>query len=141
MKECARELGKWYGRELCQKDIHKSFDLLVPVPLHKKKQKARGYNQSDLFAEGLSISMGIPFNTEAMERVSERTSQTLKNRLERWNNVKDIYKVKEAMIIKNKHILLVDDVVTSGATFEACARELLNEGARAVSIVAIACAE
>jgi ComF family protein len=141
MKEGAKKLGLWYGQDLRTYDFHKKIDLLVSVPLHKKKLKKRGYNQSDLFAEGLADSLSLDFFPQVMERASENTSQTLKSRFDRWLNVKDIYKVREEKLVIGKHVLIVDDVVTTGATIEACARELLNKGAREISVAAIASAQ
>jgi ComF family protein len=141
MKEGAKKLGLWYGQDLRMNDFQKKVDLLVSVPLHKKKLKKRGYNQSDLFAEGLAASLCLDFYPQVLERASENTSQTLKSRFDRWLNVKDIYKVREEKRVIGKHVLIVDDVVTTGATIEACARELLNKGAREVSVAAIASAQ
>lgn len=141
MKEGAKKLGLWYGQDLRTNDFQNKVDLLVSVPLHKKKLKKRGYNQSDLFAEGLADSLSLDFFPQVLERASENTSQTLKSRFDRWLNVKDIYKVKEEKLVIGKHVLIVDDVVTTGATIEACARELLNKGAREISVAAIASAQ
>lgn len=140
-KEGAKKLGIWYGKELRHLELQKQFDYMVPVPMHRRKLKKRGYNQSEYFAEGLSGTMGIPHLPEVLERTSENSSQTLKNRFERWINVKDIYRVKNPDQIPGKHILIVDDVITTGATFEACAKALLENGAREVSIAAIASAQ
>jgi ComF family protein len=141
MKDGAKTLGNWFGLDLNKEGYDKKFDLILPVPMHKKKIKIRGYNQSDFFAEGLSEAMNVNYSPVIFERVSESTSQTKKNRFERWLNVKDIYKLKEPEAVIDKHVLLADDVITTGATFEACARELLDKGAREVSIVAIASAQ
>ena len=141
MKNVARQLGIWYGYELQKADFDKKIDLLVPVPLHPRKQRQRGYNQSALFAEGLSVSFNLANYTSVLCRVSDKGSQTLKSRFERWLNVKDLYKIKDKTVIENKHVLLCDDVITSGATIEACAKELLENGARQVSVAAIAATE
>jgi ComF family protein len=141
MKEAATKLGIWYGKELVNSGFEDKFDIMVSVPMHKSKLRKRGYNQSDFFALGLAQSMSLNYYPDVLQRVAKNSSQTLKSRFNRWLNVMDIYKVKEADSIKNKHVLLVDDVVTTGATIEACARELLNHGAREVSIVAISTAQ
>lgn len=141
MKDGARVLGLWFGLDLSKEGYDKKFDLILPVPMHKKKLKIRGYNQSDFFAEGLAEAMQVNYSSALFERVSENTSQTKKSRFERWLNVKDIYKLKDAEAVKDKHVLLADDVITTGATFEACAKELFDNGAREVSIIAIASAQ
>jgi ComF family protein len=139
-KEGARVLGKWYGHDLYVADYQKEFDLLLPVPLHPRKLKKRGFNQSGIFAEGLSESLKVEFSENTLVRTSERTSQTNKSRFERWQNVDGIYKINNMSRIKEKRILLIDDVITTGATFESCAIELLRNGAKEVSIVVIASA-
>ncbi|MBX9850750.1 MAG: ComF family protein [Cytophagaceae bacterium] len=141
MKSVARQLGVWYGYDLLKAGFDKKVDLLVPVPLHPRKQCQRGYNQSAFFAEGLSVSLNLANYTSVLSRVSDKSSQTLKSRFERWLNVKDLYKIKDKSFIENKHVLLCDDVITTGATIEACARELLDHGAKQVSVAAIAAAE
>jgi ComF family protein len=139
-KEGARVLGKWYGHDLYGSDYQKQFDLLLPVPLHHRKLKKRGFNQSSLFADGLSESLKVETSDNTLIRICERTSQTNKSRFERWQNVEGIYKINNLDKIKEKRILLIDDVITTGATFESCAIELLKNGAKEVSIVVIASA-
>ena len=106
-----------------------------------KKLKMRGYNQCDSFAEGLSEGMGIPWSATAIERVHENISQTKKKRLDRWGNVAEIFSVKDEMQLRGKHILLVDDVMTTGSTLAASV-QLFNqiEGCR-VSVMTMAYAE
>jgi ComF family protein len=139
-KEGAKVLGKWYGHDLFTSGYQKEFDLLLPVPLHEKKLKKRGFNQSWLFTQGLSESLNIECLENTLVRISEKTSQTNKSRFERWRNVEDIYKINDIDKIKEKRILLIDDVITTGATFESCAIELLKNGAKEISIVVIASA-
>ena len=139
-KEIGIYLGKQYGYELMKSEFFNTIEVIVPVPLHQKKLKKRGYNQSELFAKGLSQSMQVEINTDALFRAINTESQTKKTKDNRWENVKDIFQIKNAEHLQNKHILLVDDVVTTGATIEACASMLLTiEGAK-VSIATIACA-
>jgi len=139
-KEAATMLGRWYGEDLYQFGFSDKFDLVVPVPLHEKKLKKRGYNQSSCFAIGMAESMQLDYSENALARVKERSSQTNKNRHDRWSNVKEIYKTKSESEIKNKKILLADDVATTGATIEVCATELLSAGAMEVSIAVLAMA-
>jgi ComF family protein len=140
-KDAARMLGQWYGEELAAHGFQDKFEMIVPVPLHKAKLRKRGYNQSDLLAEGLSEGLQIDWSPSALMRSEEKTSQTNKSRIERWDNVKTIYKVQEPEAVYGKKVLLVDDVMTTGATFEACALEVLGNGAKEVSVATLAYAE
>ena len=139
VKEGAMLMGELYGQLLKNAGLEQKIDVLVAVPLHRKKLQKRGFNQSEWFAKGLSKELGIPLSN-VLQRTEEKTSQTLKSRIARWSNVKEIYKISEKANVKGLRILLVDDVITTGATMEICAAELLNNGAKEVSIVAIAAA-
>ena len=132
-------LGRWYGHALSRQSF--VFDLIVPVPLHPRKLAKRGYNQSDPFAEGLAESLQTPWRADALRRTSQTESQTHKNRLQRWQNVAHVFQVTDPAAILGKHVLVVDDVLTTGATLEACAAALLAAGAAEVSIATIACAD
>jgi ComF family protein len=113
-------LGHQLGYDLKQTTWTKGIDMIVPVPLHKKKQAERGYNQSELIAEGLGAVLKIPVEAELLERVRHTESQTKKTRAERIENMSGAFRLKNTEIAE-KHILLVDDVLTTGATLEACA--------------------
>ncbi len=139
VKEGASLMGELYGQYLKEANLKQEIDLIVPVPLHKKKLQKRGFNQSEWFAKGLSAALQIPYS-DVLLRTEQKESQTLKDRVSRWSNVKEIYKFKKESNIKGLRILLVDDVITTGATMEICANELLNNGAKEVSIAAIAAA-
>jgi len=132
-------LGRWYGHDLARQGL--TFDLIVPVPLHPRKLAKRGYNQSDPFAEGLAESLQTPWLADTLRRTSQTESQTRKNRLQRWQNVAEVFEVADSTAIVGKHVLVVDDVLTTGATLEACAAALLGAGASAVSVATIACAD
>ncbi|GAB2460291.1 amidophosphoribosyltransferase [Hymenobacter qilianensis] len=140
-RDIGRVLGRWYGAELADHGLATDFDLIVPVPLHPRKLAKRGYNQSDTFAEGLSLSLEVPWSAATLQRTEYTTSQTQKNRAERWQNVAEVFEVAKPADVADKRILLVDDVLTTGATLEACAAALLAAGCREVSIATIACAE
>ncbi|WP_240410372.1 ComF family protein [Hymenobacter oligotrophus] len=133
-------LGKMYGQELASSGNLADIDLVVPVPLHRRKLAKRGYNQADAFAEGLAASLQVPWSAQALRRNSYTSTQTKKNRAERWENVANVFEVTEPAAVTGKHVLVVDDVLTTGATLEACAQQLLQAGAARVSIATIACA-
>jgi len=136
--EIGVRLGKIYGKELADSDYDKAFDLIIPIPLHKSRRRRRGYNQSAKFAEGLSSTMNIPWDESIAERKIKTTTQTRKTKTERWENVRNVFYIKHPERIINKRILLVDDVITTGATLEACGHELLNHGCSEISIACIA---
>ncbi|NCP85526.1 MAG: ComF family protein [Bacteroidetes bacterium] len=134
-------IGNWYGQELLENDFYKNFDVIIPVPLHPKKLRKRGYNQSACFGEGLSEIWKIPQLENGLQKVTNTISQTKKSRQERYENMKAGFVVPNSEEIKDKNILIVDDVVTTGATLEACINLLLESGAKTVSIAAIAVAQ
>ena len=134
-------LGKMLGSSLLKDDTTiKEVDLIVPVPLHWKKQQTRGYNQCDSIAKGISETIVVPWTDSALERTQENISQTKKNRFDRWANVAEIFSVRDAEQLKGKHILLVDDVMTTGATAEACLQTILTIPGTKVSFVPVAVA-
>jgi ComF family protein len=135
--EVGIRLGKLFGMELKKRGLSQ-FDLIVPLPLYVSRQKNRGYNQSAKFAEGLSSSLGIPINLNSCIRLKNTQTQTQKNRSERWENVEHAFQVIDKKVIEDKKILLVDDVITTGATLEACGRQLINLGCRELTIACIA---
>ncbi len=139
-KNLGKDMGKWFGCEL--KDTPFSYaDIIIPVPLHYKKLKKRGYNQSEIIANGLSEAMNIPVETNALMRTVNTDTQTRKSKYERWTNVDGIFKVISPQKIKGKHVLLVDDVVTTGSTLEACASAVLAIENTKVSVLTLACAK
>ena len=140
-QELGVDIGNWYGQDLKTSELFNKADYIIYIPLHPKKLKKRGYNQSACFAEGLSEAMGIPVLHEALVRVKNTDTQTRKSRYERWENVEGIFKVNKAEELKGKHVLLVDDIITTGATIEACLLELNKVPVKAVSVAAIGCAD
>ncbi len=132
------ELGKMYGNQLANTPPYNSVDIIIPVPLHPKKEHFRGYNQATMFAKGLSETMNIPWSESFLIRTENTETQTKKSRTDRFENVQSAFKVAMPDKIKDKHLLLVDDVITTGATLEACAVKLLEVDGAKVSFAAIA---
>ncbi|MEM7055332.1 MAG: ComF family protein [Bacteroidota bacterium] len=134
-------LGRRYGLNLSKRQWDSNFDWIVPVPLHARKLRQRGYNQSDYFAKGLSASLAIPWHGQCLKRGKDTLTQTRKSRIGRFQDLADAFYIDDSRIIKGKHVLLVDDVITTGATLEGCALSLLDGGAREISIATIGVAE
>lgn len=131
-------LGKMYGKTLQEVWGNCDFECVVPVPLHKSKQRQRGYNQSSYFGKGLSETLGIAFCEDELLRTVRSESQTQKSRDERYSNVEDVFSIANSSQLVGKHVLLVDDVITTGATIASAAQTLVAvEGCR-VSIVTLA---
>ncbi len=135
------QLGRLYGKILKNHSVFAAADLILPVPLHPSRNRKRGYNQSTQFAIGLSEILHIPVNDTALIRTIATTTQTKKTRLERFENVLSAFQVRDRIAIANKHILLVDDVLTTGATLEACATHLLEIEGVTMSMLTIAIAK
>ncbi len=134
------KLGLWYGTELAEQGFKDVFDIVVPVPLHPLRQKKRGYNQSEMFGKGLAQGLGIEQITHAFVRTQYTDTQTKKQRMERADNVENIFEIKDVNALKYKRILLVDDVVTTGATLFECALSLEKAQPKSISIATIAAA-
>ncbi len=133
-----RKLGREFGSILKEKKWFSDLDVIVPIPLHASKQMRRGYNQSDHFAQGISEAYGVPVRTKAMKRVIATESQTRKSRYDRSENVEEVFRVVDSASLKGKNVLLVDDVVTTGATLEAAGNRILEAGAAKLYIAVIA---
>jgi ComF family protein len=134
-------LGELLGRDLEQSNGFSSIDSIIPVPLHEKKIRKRGFNQSEIFAKGLADSMKKELDTTSVIRTVATTTQTKKSRYKRWENVKEIFVISNVERLSGKHILLVDDVITTGATMEACIQALLQAPGVRVSVASIACTQ
>ena len=141
MKELGLDIGQRFGFVLKESEGFRDIDTIIPVPLHPKKLKSRGYNQSEWIAKGISKSMEVPVSTDNLHRKVFTSTQTRKNRFERWQNVEDIFGTKDPTEFKGKHILLIDDVVTTGSTLEACAYQLIKIEDVKVSIATLAFAD
>lgn len=138
-KEVGLLLGFMFGQEMMAAGMLPDTALIISVPLHAKKKKSRGYNQSDLLAEGFSNATGIPWSATVLERIKHSATQTGKSKSERRENVKGVFAVKEQ--IHHKNVIIIDDVLTTGATLEECVQTLKQAGCKSFTILTIALAE
>jgi ComF family protein len=137
-QEVGERLGALFAHELLESERMKGIDVIVPVPLHPKKLHVRGYNQCDCIARGMAETLGAEISLNNLTRTHFSATQTRRGRISRWSNVKDIFWVREPEKFENKRILLVDDVITTGATIEACATALLKINGVQLSVGALA---
>jgi ComF family protein len=140
-KDIGRMLGEMYGSVLAESGFMDGIDLIIPVPLHPARLRRRGYNQSECIAEGLSGVTHLPVRTNVIMRTGLTGSQTKSGRYERWENVKGLFHVPEPALIRGRHVLIVDDVITTGSTMEACVNALHDAGDVKVSLAALAAAQ
>lgn len=129
-------LGDWLGGELKTVEHYQNIDAVIPVPLHKNKLKSRGYNQVEGFGKQIALALNAEYLNDVLLKVTNTASQTDKKRFARWNQTDELFTLQNAKSIENKHLLLVDDIITTGATLEACI-SVLNQ-AKNVKI-SIAC--
>jgi len=141
VKQIGNLLGNIAGGQLIKNEAFNSVDLIIPVPLHKKRMLERGYNQSACFAEGLSEKLNAPVENNNLVRPTATETQTHKSRFARFENMHEVFTVKNPERLINKHVLLVDDVITTGSTLEACGVQLLKIPGLKLSIATIAYAE
>lgn len=138
-----RQLGEYLGMEMMMTNDNAirfgDIDLIIPVPLHEDKLKQRGYNQSELIAAGIARVLNKPVATDLVHRVAKSETQTRKSRDERWANVSGIFECEDKAL-SGKNVLLVDDVITTGATMESCAEAVLGAGAESISFAVLATA-
>ena len=139
-KEVGIYLGKLIGYELQKSIRFDDIEVLIPLPLNAKKEFKRGYNQSMLICQGIASIWQKPVLKDAVIRTVFTETQTNKTRINRWENMDGVFAIANEKALEGKHILLVDDVVTSGATFEACGSEILKISNTKLSIAAVACA-
>ena len=122
----AQKMGEWLGDELLSSGNFDDIDLIIPIPLHYRRRLCRGYNQSEQLALGIGRKMGVKCDFRSVCRHLYNDSQTSKHRFERWENVEDIFEVRNAKKLRGRHILLVDDVLTTGATMISCASTIFK---------------
>ena len=139
-KEAGVFLGQELGKTIKEAPLFQGIDYLIPVPLHPKREKQRGYNQSLMIAKGINEVTGIPIGDKYLIRAVHTATQTKKSAEERFKNVKDIFEVRFPEELEGKHILLIDDVLTTGATLESCAHQLETVPGITISAATAACA-
>lgn len=140
-RDIAYLMGEIMGETLRESQLYDDIDTLVPIPLHWTKRLIRGYNQSEEICRGMSASMGIPCDFKTVRRVKITSQQARRHRRERWKNVANAFRVTNTATLRNRHVLLVDDVLTTGSTIESCASEITTriEGVRlSVATLAVA---
>ncbi len=137
-QDIGERLGRALGGEMIASGRFGGIELVVPVPLHPRKKRARGYNQASRFGQALSETLGVPCREDVLERTVPGASQTRKGRVSRNRSLMDSFCVKHFKDLKYKHILIVDDIITSGATLEACARTVLRVPGTRVSLASMA---
>jgi len=137
-REIGTYFGQWLGEELADSDWMNTIDAIIPVPLHKSKLKQRGYNQVEDFGKELAKYLNAEYLDDVLIKTSSSQTQTLKDRLSRSGKLNETLLVQNSEKIKGKHLLLVDDLVTTGATLEACAQKLYETSELKISIATIA---
>lgn len=133
-------LGNWLGGELSDTEAYNTIDLVIPVPLHNKKLKKRGYNQVTKFGQQIAEALNTNYNDKVLVKITNTKSQTNKGRFTRWSSNDELFALKNMDAINNKHILLVDDIITTGATLEACINVLNQVKNIKISIATMAIA-
>lgn len=136
-QELAIYIGKLCGEKLKNSHFIKDIDYIVPIPLHPIRLKKRGYNQSLLLAQGITQRTNIPIIENNLIRLINNDSQTTKSKIQRWSNIDQIFSINDNSLFENKHILIIDDVITTGATIEVCAKKILDCTNTKVSIYAV----
>lgn len=139
-KEIGGFLGRYMAAELLPSGFFEGIDYILPVPLHRKKERLRGYNQSEWLAKGVGSVTSIPVLSDVMERCKYTETQTHKGLYERWENVCDIFVCNTPAILQGKHVLLIDDVLTTGATIVSCSDALKDVADIRISVLTLALA-
>jgi ComF family protein len=139
-QEIGRYFGEIFGNELKHSGFCESIDCIIPVPLHKKRHRERGFNQSLSIAEGIAKATGIAIDKNSVKRMVYTKTQTKKTKAERFGNVDHIFSLSKNHRLSHKHVLLLDDVITTGATIESLAQALESVEGISISIVSLALA-
>ncbi|ULQ55158.1 ComF family protein [Flavihumibacter rivuli] len=136
--DAALDIGKWMGREIMESPLAYSTELMIPMPLHSSREQKRGYNQATLICKGIHEITGLPFADNLVKRNKATITQTKQHRGERWENMQSAFELSEPTVLEGKTILLVDDVITTGATIEALAAQLRKEVNCRISVLGFA---
>ncbi|MCB0462364.1 MAG: ComF family protein [Flavobacteriaceae bacterium] len=142
-EDIGKFLGQWFGHELASAEDYSTIDLVIPVPLHKKKQRKRGYNQVAKFGAEIALALNADYIDNVLIKTTNTKTQVFKKRIARWNSDNEIFTIKNdglVSLIDGKHILLVDDIITTGATIEACANVLTKAKNVKISVASMAIA-
>jgi ComF family protein len=139
-KEIGVIMGRYAAAELLHSPDFCSIDVILPVPLHPKKYAKRGYNQSDLICKGIAEVLEKPVDYTNLRRIRENTTQTKKSVYDRYLNTENLFKLKDKSAFQNKHVLIVDDVLTTGSTLESCIKALLDTPGIKISVFTLAIA-
>lgn len=131
-------LGNEMGKSICEANRFEPIDFIIPLPLHKKRERKRGFNQAAVIARGISEQTGIPMLEKVVARSTATQTQTKKSRIERWKNIEGKFLLTDPRLLEEKHVLLIDDVITTGATLESCATECLKASGCMISIGTVA---
>lgn len=137
-REISEFLGQWMGAILAQSEMQSNIEAVIPVPLHLKKLGSRGFNQVEDFGKEIATSLNVPYFDNVLLKTSFTATQTLKARLSRWGNIEETFVLANPHLIENKHVLLVDDIITTGATLEACSGVIKKAGGVKISIASMA---
>ena len=136
-----QELGKWLGAELARNNNYNNIDIVVPVPLHKKRLKERGYNQVERFGKEIALALNAQYQDKVLLKKSYNKKQSKSGRFHRWMNTSETFTMTNTSLLENKHILLVDDIITTGSTIEACVNQLKSIKKIKISVAAMAFTE
>lgn len=136
-QELGAYLGQLMGQSLVLSNRFSYLDALVPLPLFKSKERTRGFNQAKILCDGIAGVLGVPILNHVVQRTVHTDSQTKKGRIERWQNMEGRFALCDGQQLEGKHILLVDDVITTGATLEACGKEIMKQNNVQVSIATL----
>lgn len=137
-KDLALQLGSYYGKMLRESVFFHEAELIIPVPLHESRLRVRGFNQSEEFARGLAGSMNLRYSRDHLIRTGFTETQTTKDRQERIQNIQGVFQLQNPKELSNRHVLLVDDVLTTGATLESCAMEIYKANPASIRMATMA---
>lgn len=136
----SKVLGEWLGNELKNVEAYSTIDIVIPVPLHKNKLRKRGYNQVAKFGVEIAKALNAEYIDSVLVKTTATKTQVFKKRISRWNNSNEVFAIKNKVLIKGKHILLVDDIITTGATIESCVNILIKAEDVKISVATMAIA-